>query len=117
MVEEEGVVVGDVADGEAEGYGGGEVGEGGEEAVDHGLHVGVVGGGPIVGEAADHEAADAREYAAQAQLPEDALYLIDGLGDVFDEEDGARADGVEGGADEAAEYSQISAYNGAFGLA
>ena len=60
---------------------------GGQGGGNHFFHGGECFVGLVVGELADDDAAEAVDGAAEAELVEDAFHLVDGLADVFYEED------------------------------
>lgn len=77
--------MGDMADGKTESDG---ATEGGEHRCEHGVHVGMVAVGAVVGKPAYDDSGHPVEEAAQAQLPYYALYFVNGFGDILDEEYG-----------------------------
>lgn len=74
----------DVSYGEVEGHGACDSGEG---RVEHSVHVGVVAVGTVVGKLSDDNACHPVEETHEAQLPDDALYLIYRLGDILNKKD------------------------------
>lgn len=111
---DDGDVVVDVADGGVEGDW---VAVGGDHVGYHALHGVVTVVGLIACELAHDETCEARQHAAETQLIHDALYLVDGLFDVLDEEDGAGTDYVVGRVDEFGYHGQVAAQQSARGCA
>lgn len=83
----------------------------------HGLHCGMVVVGLILCELADDESFELWQYAFETKLIENALYLVDWLGHVFDEEDGAGLYDVERSGDEVGYYGKVTAEQLALGMA
>ena len=82
----------------------------------HGFHRGMVVIGLVLGELAYDEPFELWQYAFETKLIEDALYLVDWLGHVFDEEDGAGLYDVERSGDEVGYDGKVAAEQLAFSM-
>lgn len=111
----QGYVVVDVAYGDIECHG--QIGIVGEGIGYHGFHCGMVVIGSILCELADYESFELWKHALESKLIKDALYFVDWLGHVFDEEDGARLYDVERSGDEVGYDSKVAAKQLALGMA